>query len=390
LNCATGIVSAGSSPDSYFCDTNNLIRGSGEVKNSNFAPVNSLRQSYAYGTNIAFQLAQNGIPIEDILVPLFSSNGQLFQFGCLRVLPPLYPYFICTSKVLDLADDNDQLIIAAYFDKIDYFICESANYYFQFQMNKLVNNKIPFYGLDAEKFFSKNLKNVVGGFFSIFGENNVEKSLNHFFKVMSSLYKILVLRDFIVFPICVHMENEKTKNDTYEIQKCCIIFENLVDYKIGFPLEPQQRLAFIKELEHIVLNLHSAGVIHFDLYLSNIMHKIDSDSGEVKIKLIDFDASIFEWENISEDTQFVLNSRNKYRVNLAHKFNSNNNNNDANYQQKIITKNDNDNNIQQQQNTVIKTNKRDYDLSLIHVMKVFLHDKRLQNDKKNELDFFFS
>jgi tRNA A-37 threonylcarbamoyl transferase component Bud32 len=92
------------------------------------------------------------------------------------------------------------------------------------------------------------------------------------------------------------MENESTQIDTYEIHNCCIIFENLVDYKIGFPVEQQQRLEFIKQLELTVEALHAAGVVHFDLYLSNIMHKIDSVSGKVKIKLIDFDASIFEWE----------------------------------------------------------------------------------------------
>jgi hypothetical protein len=46
-------------------------------------------------------------------------------------------------------------------------------------------------------------------------------------------------------------------------------------------------------------------------------------------------------KNISEDIQFVLKSRNSYRVKLAHKFNNTN--------QQTISKIINDNNIQQQQ-----------------------------------------
>jgi hypothetical protein len=58
------------------------------------APIDCLRHAFAYGTNIGVQLANNGVPAEEILGPLFGTNGQLFQFGCLRALPPFYPYFI--------------------------------------------------------------------------------------------------------------------------------------------------------------------------------------------------------------------------------------------------------------------------------------------------------
>jgi hypothetical protein len=111
---------------------------------------------------------------------LFSNNGQLFQFGCLRVLPPLYPYFICTSKVLDPADENDQVIIAAYFNKIDCFIKQSSNYYSQFQTLKFVMYLAMVY--ITNKFFLKKLQNNVnGGLFSILGKNHVEKKLKSFF-----------------------------------------------------------------------------------------------------------------------------------------------------------------------------------------------------------------
>ena len=66
------------------------------------APIDCLRQTFANGTNIGVQLTNNGVPAEDILVPLFGTNGQLFQFSFLSIF-----HMVCTSKVLDLLSGDD-------------------------------------------------------------------------------------------------------------------------------------------------------------------------------------------------------------------------------------------------------------------------------------------
>jgi hypothetical protein len=70
IGCSLGCVTEDSKPDGYFMSRDKaLVLGSFEVKDTNVAPIDCLRQSFAYATNIAFQLDSKGIPTEDIIIP---------------------------------------------------------------------------------------------------------------------------------------------------------------------------------------------------------------------------------------------------------------------------------------------------------------------------------
>ena len=96
---------------------------------------------------------------EDKLVPLFGANDQstlpinsvAYDRLCITSFLSIF-HIICTSKVLDsyLADESDQILIAAYLHKIEIFIAESADYYNSFQ-----HNSSPMFGLDETKFFQE-------------------------------------------------------------------------------------------------------------------------------------------------------------------------------------------------------------------------------------------
>jgi hypothetical protein len=67
----------------------------------------------------------------------------------------------------------------------------------------------------------------------------------------------------------------------------------LLGFKTGTPdriLYPDVYDAFLSELKRCVALVHVAGVIHVDLYASNIMWAQDSD-GSVRIKIVDWDVS---------------------------------------------------------------------------------------------------
>jgi hypothetical protein len=194
LGCSDGLVKGKSRPDSYFMSKkNSLVIGSFEVKDNNYAPIDCLRQSFAYATNFAFELVKAGVPAKDILIPLIGSNGHLMQFGCLRVLQPLFPYLICTSKVFDISDNVECDLAAAHFWKIDTFLESSGSYYESCYKGgeKVLQTD---HGIFTNTLYHiKSMKE----FYPIYGNDSREHSLRHFFFLMKE--------ETIVYPLCDDM-----------------------------------------------------------------------------------------------------------------------------------------------------------------------------------------
>lgn len=66
-----------------------------------------------------------------------------------------------------------------------------------------------------------------------------------------------------------------------------------MDLTVGVPnrnSNPELYAAFLAELEFAVTAVHDAGVIHVDLYASNIMWKVEHD-GSICVKIIDWDTA---------------------------------------------------------------------------------------------------
>jgi hypothetical protein len=75
-----------------------------------------------YGTHFAFGLLNRGIPREKIIVPSYTYNGMLIQFGATIVLEPSFPVFWTISKVLDMSDASHRRLAAAYIRKVNSWI----------------------------------------------------------------------------------------------------------------------------------------------------------------------------------------------------------------------------------------------------------------------------
>lgn len=117
-----GSATSTSKPSAFLLDSNNIVRGIVEVKASEVAPIDSLRQAAASATNVACYLVDHGVNPLQVVVPIISSNGSLFQFGAVMVLPPCFPYFFAISRVLDLSDEDDLIQIANFILHIMTFI----------------------------------------------------------------------------------------------------------------------------------------------------------------------------------------------------------------------------------------------------------------------------
>jgi hypothetical protein len=73
----------------------------------------------------------------------------------------------------------------------------------------------------------------------------------------------------------------------------CVVFHNLLrqGYRMGVPEDEGDYHLFLAALEALVHQVHACGVIHVDLYPSNIMWaEVD---GAVHIKIVDWDAATF-------------------------------------------------------------------------------------------------
>ena len=291
LSCSTGIAGKDSVPDGCLVDINEEPRGIYAVKHGTDAPAECLRKGSAEASNIAFHQLKRGVTIDDIVVPVIGSNGYLIQFGVVTMLRPSFPMFSIISNVLDLSDDTFLLEAARLFCCIKIMINNSL------QFNNHAGSLTPAtLSLSMQAFHCKPLSM----FFSPSG--NIQSSLFHFFKLMSKLHQSHICRPYVVFPFCIR-EYDDSVTDTV------IVFPKLdQEYKFGLPTLKTQRLSFLKELKDAILSFHTLGIVHFDLYPSNIAWRAISET-EVKLKVIDWDAAHFCHETLSSDMEERLEGR---------------------------------------------------------------------------------
>jgi hypothetical protein len=95
-----------------------------DVKSSAYAATEGLRQAISEATNVALWQFDQGVPPQDIMVPVVGGNGHLFQFGAIVLLFPFFPVYVPLSKTLDMAVHTEMELIACFLWKILKFIDE--------------------------------------------------------------------------------------------------------------------------------------------------------------------------------------------------------------------------------------------------------------------------
>ena len=85
-------------------------------------------------------------------------------------------------------------------------------------------------------------------------------SFNHMLGVRSRLEGT----SYACLPLAIRLKGKQCNCDA-------IIFEKLVGYRIGLPDDSDDRDAMVSTMETAVDDMHEKGVVHMDLYLSNIL-----------------------------------------------------------------------------------------------------------------------
>eukprot|EP01036_Dinobryon_divergens_P029388 gene29388-38477_t len=157
-----------------------------------------------------------------------STTGHLVQFSVMVLLKPFFPMVFHLSKVLDLSDSADRDIAVGHLKKIMDFAAQPL---------PTTNHSSP------TALFEPAL---------------------YFLSVMRVLHRDLECRQFVVFPYCFGQWR-----DDYGI-----VFPNMIGYRIGLPADSGLRHTFLTAVKKAMKEMHSAGVVHLDWYLSNFMWRV--------------------------------------------------------------------------------------------------------------------
>ena len=298
--CGKGPASEESTPDAYLFDSTDstkCVRGIIEVKHSTDSPHVPLRQGISEAINVAImQLEEKNAKWDEVMVFVIGSNGYLLQAGVVFVLYPSFPVFVPLTSCLDMTNDTMRLeacralcCIRHWIENRPVVIGNNAN---DSIVSKMVSNKA---ALSTLRYHMKELE----AFFS--PHNSLQTSLHHYFRIMARLHQSDECRPHVVFPICVREYEEN-------INESCIVFPKMNGYHIGFPEEEDLRRMYFEKLKTIIDSFHVAGVVHLDLYPSNIMWKYEGEK-EITLKVIDWDSGHFINEDLSSAMFQILADR---------------------------------------------------------------------------------
>jgi serine/threonine protein kinase len=133
------------------------------------------------------------------------------------------------------------------------------------------------------------------GLFSSSSDSHVSgvgPGLQHMGRVLNRLFAYSAAREVAVFPLSVR--SPSADSGTEESKCYWLVYEDLAaeGFKIGTPDRirgSDTYKAFLRALKEAISRIHEAGVLHCDLYPSNIMWKADAAGENVVIRLIDWD-----------------------------------------------------------------------------------------------------
>ncbi len=296
-----GIVSNSSYEDAYLQIGDRYLAVI-EFKGPGTAIYATVAQAAAYGTNYAITLLNKGLPPEYCIVPVIASNGVTIIFGATIILQNTYPTYIPISKHLDLSNSYESKIAAAFLQRIAShckFIEEKIKGPLPTpitQMELQINDEL----------WVKTINHVVYECgLGLFHTDDTDphflgSGLRHMFTVLNRVYNHLPSRPFAEYPISIRTPDKRAIGETTHSRDnksfYQLIYRNLSKsgYKIGTPNPFLQEGVFDKfviALKYAVSQIHEAGVIHCDLYLSNVMWKYVPSTQTVDIKIIDWDCS---------------------------------------------------------------------------------------------------
>jgi hypothetical protein len=285
-----GIATRSSYEDSHH-RFGNYILSDMEHKGAESSVLRPLSQGAATATNFAMGLLDAGIPRDKCIIPVFANTGLTFLAGATIVLDCSFPTFIPISKQLDLSDPVERQVASAFIAKAS----RHCEWMFNLRKRDAVETCLiePLALALDDLYYVKTVTAEVYrrglGLFASHTQDHtdIEIGMHHMIDALNLVYASDA-RQFAEYPLSIRTP-DASSNDCYQI-----IYRDLtkLGFRIGVPNRSTNGLVYdlyVKALTDAVTKIHSAGVIHVDLYFSNVMWRYVSDVMEIKI--IDWDAA---------------------------------------------------------------------------------------------------
>lgn len=279
-----------------------------EYQRSSSACSDALPQAFALGTSIAIGLLQSGVPPKQVIVPVDVTNGRSMQFGVVYIACGSMPLCWTLSKELDLSMRGDVITAHLHLCKVQHHI--GAMIDLLRQRTHLMNECAP------------SLTSVPRGIWGkpgclsheVYPELPLEASLHHVLSVLAVLDSAGV-HDCVCYPMgfgkVITPRSSEPSWCAFSPDLTIISDENPTTFIKNVPDGPTAAL-FVAAFRAAVARIHGAGVVHGDMYVSNVLWRQAVD-GSVQVKIIDWDTCFLIEDGIPDQWGEVWDTKCKVR-----------------------------------------------------------------------------
>lgn len=293
LNAGFGLATPKSTPD--FVHTT-ILKGSDlriglaviEFKDTAHAPLEQMGQAFVNGCNVILSHIGLGLKWYQCAVPLVLTNGNLYQFAWVTLLEPSFPVLNVTTGVLDASVPYTGNQIAENLARIKMF-CASAEERIRLCSSEFTSMSV--IELDLTKYYRKLFKNT------FLRWEDTEQSLGYLWDIYKHLAD--VEEAVLTLGFAKLIEESSAASDEF------IIFPMLEkEFAMGVPGDKDLYDQYLAKLKKAIENIHQSGVIHIDLYPSNILWRVHE--GTMIIRIVDWDAATLTGDSFTDKMETRL------------------------------------------------------------------------------------
>ena len=257
-----------------------------ELKDTTISPLEQIGQAYAAGCNIILSHLKLGIDAKDCAVPLVFTNGNLYQFGWITLLEPSFSVLHLSTGILDANTYPDE--VATHLTALKRFCREMVK-----KNSGLINSKS--FQSKVEVCLNRDLYHLKISTQIFFRYANQDESFHYMWRTFEALKDVSA----VVKPLGYALLTLLSDNKSTEISDGnYVIFPRLKDYSMGVPLKDNLFADYLFQMKEFLRNIHGCGVIHMDLYPSNILWKNENET--IQLGVVDWDVATFKQDSFSK------------------------------------------------------------------------------------------
>lgn len=293
-----------------------------EFKSSACTVYSGLSQVTKYAGAAAVGLCARGVSFRDVLVPAICTNGLSEQHVAVYLATPSLPVPVVVSPVLDLLTDEGTAAAHHFRHKAMAVVaeaakrvaaCEHTPVYSAFirQLHPRASSK-DFQIMRCDHVTLPNTLFVKAPALTAYTiKDDFTASLTYMYHVLARVQVHERAKHLACYPVCFvkGLINARSSSG--------LIFPRLTLDGFndgGLPTERRIVELYLDALRLAIDALHAAGVVHGDLYPSNIMWKYDADEEAVRIVFIDWDSAFVAADGVPDAWRARWTCKTKWRL----------------------------------------------------------------------------